>query len=341
MIVVSFYSPPKSRKKSKLLDHILTTLHILLTKYPNAAIIIGADKNDLNISSLLVGIPRVRQIVTQNTYKNKILDIIITNLHQFYLPPVVVPPVAPDDPRKGVPSDHSTPVATPLASNDQCQANQYKTIQFRPFHQVGIESFGKWLKEENLDDLDKEITTTEQVKIMETKFMDKLESFLPQKQFKVASHEKPWVNCTIKYLDRRKSREYLKHGRSDKFLSLQKKFDIKYEEAAKRYLKKNVSELKCSNPGKAYQTMKRMGTQSGDCEDEGTFTLQNHSEANLSTEESIEQIANFFAEISQEYPPLNCDLLPERVKVKLTGNPDLNQTPCLSEKEVSEQITKS
>ena len=68
IIVASFYSPPKSRKKSKLLDHILTTLHVLLTKYPRAGIIIGADRNDLNISSLLVGLPRVRQIVTEYTY---------------------------------------------------------------------------------------------------------------------------------------------------------------------------------------------------------------------------------------------------------------------------------
>ena len=98
IIVASFYSPPKSRKKSKLLDHILTTLHVLLTKYPRAGIIIGADRNDLNISSLLVGLPRVRRIVTEYTYQRKIHDIIITNLHQFCLTPIVVPPVAPDAP---------------------------------------------------------------------------------------------------------------------------------------------------------------------------------------------------------------------------------------------------
>ena len=81
IIVASFYSPPKSRKKSKLLDHILTTLHILLTKYPQAGIIIGADRNDLNISSLLLGIPRVRQIVTEYTYQNnKIHDIIFEGI---------------------------------------------------------------------------------------------------------------------------------------------------------------------------------------------------------------------------------------------------------------------
>ena len=75
IIVASFYSPPKSKKKSKLLDHILTTLHVLLKKYPKAGIIIGADRNDLNISSLLMGIPRVHQIVTEYTYlNNKVHD---------------------------------------------------------------------------------------------------------------------------------------------------------------------------------------------------------------------------------------------------------------------------
>ena len=47
-IVASFYSPPRSPKKSKLLDHILTTVHMLLSKYPKAGIVIGGDKNNLN-----------------------------------------------------------------------------------------------------------------------------------------------------------------------------------------------------------------------------------------------------------------------------------------------------
>ena len=75
--------------------------------------------------------------------------------------------------------------------------------------------------------------------------------------------------------------------------------------------------MKISNPGKAFQTLKRMGTQAGDCDDDGSFTLLNHADLNLTTEESVEHIANYFAKISQEYPPLDRDLLPERVKVKI------------------------
>ena len=43
-----------------------------------------------------------------------------------------------------------------------------------------------------------------------------------------------------------------------------------------------------------------------DCYDEGsfTFTLQSHLEDNLLSTESNERIAEYFASISQEFPPL-------------------------------------
>ena len=73
---------------------------------------------------------------------------------------------------------------------------------------------------------------------METEFLNKLDIYLPQKKLKISSHEKPWINFERKYLDRRKKREYVKHGRSEKFLNLKRKYDKKFEEAAKRYLEK-------------------------------------------------------------------------------------------------------
>ena len=83
-----------------------------------------------------------------------------------------------------------------------------------------------------------------------------------------------------------------------------------------------------------------MGAPPGSCNNEGTFTLQNHSAQNLSTEESIEQIAQYFAQISQEYPPLDPENLPQRVKEKLNSS-DVSGAPILSEKDVSSQIKKS
>ena len=59
-IVGSFYSPPHYKKNNQLLDHLISTTHFLLSKYPKAGVVIGGDRNNLNIASLLSGIPRLR-----------------------------------------------------------------------------------------------------------------------------------------------------------------------------------------------------------------------------------------------------------------------------------------
>ena len=86
--------------------------------------------------------------------------------------------------------------------------------------------------------------------------------------------------------------------------------------------------------------MKRNGAPPGSCNEEGMFTLQNHKDQNLSTEESIEQIAQYFAEISQEYPPLDPQSLPLHVQQKLNES-DPPEVPQLSVDDVKERIRKS
>ena len=44
-IIGSFYSPPASRKNKKLLDHLTSCTHALMTKFPGAAVILAGDKN--------------------------------------------------------------------------------------------------------------------------------------------------------------------------------------------------------------------------------------------------------------------------------------------------------
>ena len=53
IIACSFYSPPNKKKNTKMADHIVSTLHMLKTKYPDSAIILGADKNQMDITPIL------------------------------------------------------------------------------------------------------------------------------------------------------------------------------------------------------------------------------------------------------------------------------------------------
>ena len=84
-----------------------------------------------------------------------------------------------------------------------------------------------------------------------------------------------------------------------------------------------------------------MGAQPGDCGDEGSFSLQNHLDANLTTEECTEAIATHFSKISQQYPPLNVDSLPPRVQNKLNQPVNPSEIPQLTVEAVYEKIKKS
>ena len=92
IIAVAFYSPPKSRKKMQLLDHIIATSHVLLTRFPKAVLVIGGDRNEMSITPLLDSIPKLRQIVTKNTCNGKVLDVLMINIPEQYPSPQIVPP---------------------------------------------------------------------------------------------------------------------------------------------------------------------------------------------------------------------------------------------------------
>ena len=62
IITFAFYSPPGSKKKAKLIDHLVTTIHTLLSRFPRAGVMGGGDRNCLNISPILAAIPRMQNI---------------------------------------------------------------------------------------------------------------------------------------------------------------------------------------------------------------------------------------------------------------------------------------
>ena len=143
IIVCSFYSPPSKRKNSKMADHLVSTLHMLITKHPGSGIIMGADKNTMDIRPLLNCGLKLRQVVDRNTRQDKILSIIIMNTFQFYNSPIIAPPIKPDDPHSGKPSDHSVPVCTPHTDRYSRPIRTYRVQKYRPLPASGVAKFGK------------------------------------------------------------------------------------------------------------------------------------------------------------------------------------------------------
>ena len=241
IIVCAFYSPPKSKKNPLLLDHLISTTHFLLTKYPNAGIILGGDKNDLNLAPLLRGVPRLKNIVTKNTYKNKILDVILTNMHALYSVPIIVPPVPPDDPLCGAPSDHSTAIAIPLAQDMARKSRDYVIKTHRPLPESGILEFGEWICSEEWGNIPENVNPTEQVLTFEEIVSEKLDTIFPVKSLKICPNiDKPFFTAELKKVNRQMKREYRKNQKSEKYYQLKNIYTEKYKKAAESYLEKNV-----------------------------------------------------------------------------------------------------
>ena len=124
----------------------------------------------------------------------------------------------------------------------------------------------------------------------------KLDEFCPVKVSKFSNMDKPFITPHLKSLRRQRVREYRKNGKSVKYHSLAAKFKEGFKTEAKKYLDKNVSELKESKPGRAFSVLKRLGSQLGECIDEvNTFTLPSYDEKNFSNQKSAEAIAEHFA----------------------------------------------
>ena len=264
----------------------------------------------------------------------------MTNLHQFYQIPIIVPPVQPDDPTRGVPSDHRIPLALPVSSAYHT-TREYKTATVRPLPESGIQEFNDWIMRCDWDQILNTSSPTEQVEHFESTLENKLNIIFPLKVIRTSSSDKPFITAELKKLDRKKKKEYRLRGKSEKYKMIKKEFDLKYKKAAKKYIEKNCSALKKKKPGKAFATLKKMGAQPGDCGDEGSFSLQNHVDANMTDEECTEAIVTHFCSISQEYPLLDSSSLPPDVQNKLKQAVNPADIPQLTVEDVLQKMKQS
>ena len=340
IITFSFYLPPKSKSKGKMTDHIVTTLHQLLTTFPQAGIMGGGDRNDWNVSPVLAAIPHLLNLQQLPTLNGKNLDIFLSNMGAFYSTPVIVAPVQPDDPARGKPGDHSVPVIYPLNTKTLKQTKEYRLRTSRPLPESGINAFGRLIIYEEWETVQMEDDPSIQDEALQTLLTEMLDKTCPQKIVKVRTEDKPYITKELKILDRKRRREYRRHGKTDKYQDLNSRYAQKMKAASQDFLDKSVRSLMESAPGKAYGILKRMGAQPGDKLDAGSFELPEHISLGLTAAQSADRIAQKFADISQEFPPLRVENLPSRVFQKIKSSEKINP-PHISRGLVEEKISKA
>lgn len=183
IIACSVYSVPQSKKKSQLIQFITENYNCLKIKFPSAYFVCGGDINDLKIHYLLNITSDFRQLVTKSTRQGKILSVIVTDLHQHYQELTIFTPVEPDIPGQGKPTDHSTPLATPLSDTSQTKKN-YRLCTTRPLPDSRVRQFGNWIVGETFQNVNLADNPSDKVDEFNSLVNDKLDEFCPKKIIK-------------------------------------------------------------------------------------------------------------------------------------------------------------
>ena len=340
IILCSFYSPPNSKKNNALIDHISVNYNSLKIQHPDAGTLICGDKNSLDEKKILALDPNFKQIVSQNTRKNKILSIIITDLKSYFHEPKIIPPVPVDVPGKGVPSDHSGVIAVPITNRNSQRKSQVTKIDVRPMPESLMMKFGQKLANEDWAMLSSELSSTEMVSKFEDYTSVLVNEVFPQKTVSISDHDKPYMTEELKLLRRQRQRIYRKKGRNPEYLSLKAKFDQKLKSEAMKYEERIKNEVIEGNRSSSYSALRKLG---GGGKETGyrSFILPSHAEDGLSYQQSADRLAVYFSKISQEFQPISVKNLPPKVQLKIQNSESDRTKPVLEDWQVFDKLRKS
>ena len=80
----------------------------------------------------------------------------------------------------------------------------------------------------------------------------------PLKTRTVINDSEPWYSENLSVLKRKKCREYAKHRKSEKYLSLEKAYKAAIYKAKHDFAAKNLHNLKISKPRQWYSQLKKL-----------------------------------------------------------------------------------
>ena len=193
-----------------------------------------------------------------------------------------------------------------------------KTV--RPFTEDSKEKLAAWLQSESWEYIYDGLTSSEMAERFHQVVKTRIEEYCPTKTVKISAlnNGKPRFPAVEK-LVRQKKRIYSLKGNCLKFKELKKRIKEKLKSEGKKFIEKQV-ELAKERRGNWQAQLKKITARPGE-DLNPNFVLPNHLEEELSTHESAERINAFFSSISQEYPHLEIEDLPDRVKSKLDNDP--------------------
>ena len=124
--------PPRSRLMNETVEFMISAKHILNARYNDVTFLIGGDINNLALQPIIDSLEDMKQVVETPTHRNRVLDIILTNMKENYYPPFVRDPLKCDEDLPGEPSDHKIVIFLPKTVSNSQMLQSRKSIKSRP-----------------------------------------------------------------------------------------------------------------------------------------------------------------------------------------------------------------
>ena len=113
--IASVYISPSSVYKTKTIDHIIQSIHLLKSQHgSDLKFLLGGDLNRINIDKILESYGALNQIITVPTRNLETLEKVITDLQSFFHPPTSHLPLEVDEDKDGQNSDRNVLLLLPV-----------------------------------------------------------------------------------------------------------------------------------------------------------------------------------------------------------------------------------
>ncbi len=175
-------------------------------RHNNCKVKICGDFNGLNKDQICNQLS-LKNLVTQPTHENSVLDLVLTDMH-YYRSPVYLPPIGLSR-HKCVLVRPATPASPP----------RHHAVQYRPYKESSMREFGSWITAVDWSFLETYPSIEQQENALHAILQHQYEAYFPLETWRKRESDQPWMTPEIKRLIVKKRNAYNK-GNTERYREL-------------------------------------------------------------------------------------------------------------------------
>ena len=244
ILAVVYHSTRNCQPENIILrDQIQKNLDLILSKQPNALVIITGDFNPTSTGFKCKDIAQInhlRQLVKFKTRDTGTLDWFFTNRSKLFELVQLA---------KIGSSDHFSILSKPIRKvQDKPTVRKIKT---RDMRDSAWRTLGRYMIQKDWSSVLNATTCENKLNELMSELHSAIDKFLPQRTIKKHPTDRPWITNNIKRLIDKRQNMFIRYGKDSKtYKSLRNKIQREIKTAKKHYYHNRVADVEQTNPQK-------------------------------------------------------------------------------------------